>query len=288
LLLVLLLASGWLTIRSLGERIDRLEARLAQSSGPEDRASTSDAIAALRAEIERQSARLISLEAAGPPTSADPADAARLREEWERELDAMREEFAALRDGSPVRGDFADAAGTLPISPLRFSDLLLNGRVRQGSNPTAPSWAAEQALGPPDTEGLGDFPTAWASQQPDGGIEWLEVSFPQAVAADGIVIVESYNPGAVVKVEVAGPGEDWRTVWSGRDPSTEEANELYVALGDRREVDAVRVTLDTRVVPGWNEIDAVGLEVGGETVWGSESEASSVFGAQVPIIRLRE
>jgi len=280
--LVILLGALAVVVVRQGEEIDRIEARLARLSGPEDRELTHEAIAALRGQIEAVSGRLLSLESAGPPASDDPAAAARLREEWQEEIDALRDELAAVSGGGGGGGGEPSAPEPTRIfldngnGLLDFNRAL--GITRPGNNPDAPSWSENQALGEPDTEGQGDYPTAWASQAPDGGIEWLEIGFAEAVAAEGIVIVESYNPGAVVKVEVAGPGAGWRIVWSGRDPATAEQNEFAIPLDGRSSIDGVRITLDTRLVPGWNEIDAVGLEVGGRTVWGSEASASSTFG----------
>ncbi len=267
---------GWILLRQENE-LSRLESRLARLSGPEDRVRTSEEISALHAQIERQSARLHTLEQAGPPQTDDPEAVALWRVGWQAELASLRAELDSLRvnpSGSIPRPDGMEALRLDGFQLLPFTFPL------RGNNSEVPSWSADQALGPPDTEGLGDFPTAWASKLPDGGIEWLEVRFGAAIAPEGILVVESYHPGAVVKVEAAGPGRGWSSIWSGKDPSTEEANELYVGFSRGFEVDAVRVTLDTRLVQGWNEIDAVGLVVGDETIWGSESSASSTFGAQ--------
>lgn len=280
--LATLLAALAVVVVRQGEEIERIESRLARLSGPEDRALTHEAIAALRGQIETLSGKLIALESSGPPASDDPAAAERLRQEWQQEIDALRDELAVVRSGGAPDADEPDRillendASAL----LGFNRAL--AAIRPGNNPEAPSWSENQALGEPDTEGQGDFPTAWASQDPDGGIEWLEIGFAEAVAAHGVVIIESYNPGAVVKVETAGPGQGWRTVWSGRDPATAEKNEFAIPLDGRTAIDGVRITLDTRLVPGWNEIDAVGLEVGDRTVWGSEASASSTFGQTKP------
>jgi len=285
LLLILVVVVLGVALRRQEQRLDRIEARLARLSGPEDRALTQEAFSALRGQIETISGRLLALESAGPPASDDPAAAERLRAEWQREIDALREELAGMSGGGEFTAPEPDRILLDNGSTLFGLNRALGMAPPSGNNPDAPSWSEHQALGEPDTEGQGDFPTAWASQAPDGGIEWLEIGFAEAVAAEGIVIVESYNPGAVVKVEVAGPGSGWRAVWSGRDPTTSGMNEFSLPLDGRVAIDGVRITLDTRLVPGWNEIDAVGLEVGEFTVWGSEASASSTFGA--PQVRQR-
>lgn len=140
----------------------------------------------------------------------------------------------------------------------------------------APAWGAEQAAGPPDTEEAGDHRSAWASAEANAGPEWLEVDFEPAVAARAVIIRETYNPGAIVRVLVETEGE-WTTVWSGQQLSSEPLREFTVALPDRPTVSSVRVELDTRLVEGWNEIDAVGLDLGATIQWGTSARASTTY-----------
>ena len=65
------------------------------------------------------------------------------------------------------------------------------------------SWSASQVLGPPDAlPGGADSPSAWASTEADSRTEFLEVAFAGRHRMSAIEIVESYNPGAVSRVEL--------------------------------------------------------------------------------------
>jgi hypothetical protein len=147
--------------------------------------------------------------------------------------------------------------------------------------PGGPSWTPGQSAGPPDTASHGDFATAWASAAPDGGKEWLQLSYPNATEIKQVVIHESYNPGAVSRVLALMPDGSEQVLWEGTEsvatPGQKMDSVFEVPAGIRS--DRLRVELDTKRVPGWNEIDAVEL-VGsdGSRQWASESTASSFYG----------
>lgn len=121
-------------------------------------------------------------------------------------------------------------------------------------------WSAREACGPPDTEGAGDKTTAWASKEADGGDEWLELTYKSAVRPTRVRIHETFNPGAVVKIEALDTDKKWRVLWSGVDNTAEAPAYLDVQFDPPNFVTRViRVTLDSAGFPGWNEIDAVQL-----------------------------
>ena len=121
-------------------------------------------------------------------------------------------------------------------------------------------WCAEQACGEPDTEVAGDRPTAWASLEPDGGEEWLELTYKHAVRPTLIRIHETFNPGAVIKIEAKDADKKWQILWQGKD-TVEEAPAYFEVRIDppKFAVRAIRITIDSGGVEGWNEIDAVQL-----------------------------
>ena len=166
----------------------------------------------------------------------------------------------------------------------------------------------EQACGAPDTPKMGDHPTAWAPAAMDAGEEWLEVVFERPVEPVHVVIHESYNPGAVVRVvaildpgttsagdvppevrPVARPSGDHKEVvlWSGKaeaaQPGGDAPRVFTVSCASDTPVSRLRIHLDTSKVPGWNEIDAVAL-VGrdGSQQWAKHATASSSYGDHLP------
>ncbi len=123
----------------------------------------------------------------------------------------------------------------------------------------AAAWSANQATGAPNVEKYGDDGKAWAPKSQDGGIEWLDLTFPKAVFATEVRVRESCGSGAVIKVEVFDEKGAPRVVWAGNDP-TKELNYFPVKFDKTAyKTDRVKITLATNVVPGWNEIDAVQL-----------------------------
>jgi hypothetical protein len=126
---------------------------------------------------------------------------------------------------------------------------------------TADSWAATRALGAPDVYPAGgDNANAWASRDADAPTEFLEVGFDEPHRLRALDIFETYNPGAISHVEVITADGAHRAVYDAKArpmgvPSYKR--DIAFACTDQPVV-AVKVTLDSGAVPGWNEIDAIG------------------------------
>lgn len=160
-----------------------------------------------------------------------------------------------------------------PAQPVPF---------RPGMRP----WGPEQATGAPDTEQAGDVPTAWASLDPDGGVEWLQADFDQAVTMSEVRIRESFNPGAVSKVVAILQDGKERVLWEGLDPTVDAPADFPVRVNGDIVSKSVKIYLDTTRREGWNEIDAVEL-VGkdGKRQWASHASASSTYAERAaPIV----
>jgi len=124
-------------------------------------------------------------------------------------------------------------------------------------------WGFIQAIGEPDTMTCGDFSTAWASET-TGERAILTVEFEQAVIPVAINIHQSFNPGAIVQVDVGNsanrnrvlPLEDSADA-VGNTPCpgvfTVDASAVSVPI------DFVVIYLDQAEIASWNEIDAVEL-----------------------------
>ena len=125
------------------------------------------------------------------------------------------------------------------------------------------SWSASQATGKPDTATAGDIETAWAPSIANGGEEWLELTYFHAVYPSVIRIHETYCPGAVIKVEVRDPEGELQVLWEGKDPTDKAPTFFEVEIPEEKvgkfRTKEVRITLDTKKVTGFNEIDAVEL-----------------------------
>lgn len=123
------------------------------------------------------------------------------------------------------------------------------------------NYNALQATGEPNTPLAGDYPTAWASKEADGGDETLELSYEALVAPVAIHIYESNAPGAVVKIEAFNAeSEEWALLWEGNEPTDAPSRIFSPELASTDfATDRIRLTLDSANVMGWNEIDAVEL-----------------------------
>ena len=142
------------------------------------------------------------------------------------------------------------------------------------------SWGPEQAVGKPDTPGAGDIPTAWASATPDEQKEWLACEYEEPVRVAAIVVHETYNPGAVYKITAYDEAGDEQLAWEGEDPTPRgEARGVSVfPVKMDFPVMKIKIYIDSPAVPGWNEIDAVGLrDADGETAWAAKVTASSTY-----------
>lgn len=142
------------------------------------------------------------------------------------------------------------------------------------------AWGPEQATGPPDTHQAGDIQTAWASRTPDDQDEWLLLEYAEPVAAEAVLVYETYNPGALNRVTVFRLDGEEVEVWKGVDPTPRNSGKGVSEIKFRVpfKTNRVRIHLESTKVPGWNEIDAVGLRDGAGTVhWAVSADASSTY-----------
>ncbi|MFO8037448.1 MAG: hypothetical protein R6U57_12560 [Anaerolineales bacterium] len=126
----------------------------------------------------------------------------------------------------------------------------------------SPEWGAEKATGPPDAPGCGDYQYAWASTASDA-VDTLTLTYDTPVYPVEIVVVESFHPDQVVKVEVRTLAGEFLTIYESEPMQVDRPcpYQLTVPVPELEErIDGVRITVDQSVLGlGWNEIDAVQL-----------------------------
>jgi hypothetical protein len=141
-------------------------------------------------------------------------------------------------------------------------------------------WGPEQATGEPDTNMAGDIVTAWASQTPDGDDEWLTLEYAEPIQPTAVLVYETYNPGALVRVTAFRLDGEEVELWKGQDPTTPD-NEMGVSeipVKAKFKTNRIKLYIDSKSVPGWNEIDAVGLRDKDQKVsWAVAADASSTY-----------
>jgi tetratricopeptide (TPR) repeat protein len=125
------------------------------------------------------------------------------------------------------------------------------------------NYNARQATGAPNVPHYGDYGEAWASKTPDGREEWLKLTFATPVRATAVRVRQTYNPGAISKIEAFAADGRTAVVWSGKDPTAYAKNQIawFTATFEPPpfSVQTIKLTLDSVKVKGWNEIDAVQL-----------------------------
>lgn len=124
-------------------------------------------------------------------------------------------------------------------------------------------YGAVQALGEPDVfPDHADAADAWASATADGRREFLALGYHDPIHVAAVAIFETYNPGAVDRVEVRDSGTgQWVEVWSGTAAAQPAEARVFIVSFSLTTflVDGVRLELDSPAVAGWNEIDAVAM-----------------------------
>ncbi len=123
-------------------------------------------------------------------------------------------------------------------------------------------WDAGQVVGEPNTPECGDHTSAWATASSNEAAS-ITVMFANAVIATEINIYQTYNPGAIVSVELVLEGGDTVEVPDSADPvgNTDCPGVFTVDVAGLSDepVSGVIINLDQSLTGSWNEIDAVEL-----------------------------
>jgi ribosomal protein L31 len=125
------------------------------------------------------------------------------------------------------------------------------------------SWTADQMIGAPDVDTYGDNGKAWTSKEQEKGVEWVILNYEKPVNATEVRIRQTFNPGAIIKVELIDTKGKSHAVWEGLDKTKYDAVTIqyFKAKFDKTDykTKTVKITLATNSIPGWKEIDAVQL-----------------------------
>ena len=180
--------------------------------------------------------------------------------------------FAHSQVAEPA--DHGNSTSTIVVTP--------NATLELNAVEKEVPWSPQQVTGAPDTPNVGDYATAWAAARPDLQVEWLLLEYAEATDLHSARIYESYNPGAISKVVAV--AEDGREV--ALVPEVSEHGEWTSAFrplkGQPLRTRQVRIEINEPAIPGYNEIDAVGLKgADGKLQWAIKASASSYYGQAV-------
>jgi beta-lactamase regulating signal transducer with metallopeptidase domain len=188
------------------------------------------------------------------------------------------EEYDAYLTGQKTLGQLAQAATALNNRTPVTSEI--DQRLTELARIVKRSWGPEQVIGPPDTMNAGDQVTAWASLSQDAQEEWLICDFGKEVAASSVRIHETYNPGSLVRIMFLNGKDEETLAWEGEDPTPRDQPKgtSVIPISPDGKVKRIKLYFDSVAVPGWNEIDAVGLaDEDGTITWTAAATASSTF-----------
>lgn len=161
----------------------------------------------------------------------------------------------------PMASPVVAKAATGPADAAQPAQWAISARA--SSEYRATNYGAMQATEAPNVAKYGDNGRAWAAKAADQGEEWIKLTFARPVRATGVRVVQSFNPGAVVRIEVIDAAGVATTVWRGPDATNYTRNEVGVLAVDfpatASPVARVKIVLNEKAVAGWNEIDAVQL-----------------------------
>jgi hypothetical protein len=132
-----------------------------------------------------------------------------------------------------------------------------------GNHEGKDSWTPAQMVGAPDVEKYGDDGRAWTSLEAEKGVEWVELTYGKAINASEIRIRQTYNPGAIIKIELIDEKGKSHIVWEGLDKTKYEPEKIQYFITKFEKTDyktkKIKITLANNSIPGWKEIDAVQL-----------------------------
>lgn len=127
-------------------------------------------------------------------------------------------------------------------------------------------FGASQAVGPPNVLPAGRVsPVAWCPARENARQdEWVKVGFSTPLYGNYVTIHESLNPGAITHIYAYNAFGEELLVYEnlGNQGNGSKSRLLTVEIVNTGfEIAALKLVLSTVDIPGWNQIDAVGLSL---------------------------
>src|SRR5262249_44759445 len=120
-----------------------------------------------------------------------------------------------------------------------------------------------------------------------GDDEWLMMEYAEPIVPKAVMVYETYNPGALVRVTAFRLDGEEVEVWKGKDPTgtDKQMGISVVPVKVNFKTNRIKIYLASKEVPGWNEIDAVGVrDAAGKTHWATSADASSTYAQERPVV----
>lgn len=123
---------------------------------------------------------------------------------------------------------------------------------------------ANQALGKPSKlPATGYSNAAWCPLNKNNGYEFIQVGFQKPQFIRQVAVGENANPGSIQRIVVYGTGTDSLEVYFNANPGPLEGipGRLFTTVFPKTPfpVHSVKIELDTKAVPEFNQIDCIGI-----------------------------
>jgi outer membrane protein OmpA-like peptidoglycan-associated protein len=137
---------------------------------------------------------------------------------------------------------------------------------------TSGAYSASQVLGKPNSLSFKNTtsPVAWAAKNdgddaPAGQVEVIRVGFKNSLIARQAAIFENFNAGAIIEVIIFSESGQSDTIYSTRAVApVASPNILSIPITAGFAVSELEVHIHTGKIPGWNQIDAIGISTSSE------------------------
>lgn len=149
-------------------------------------------------------------------------------------------------------------------SQIYWADTVISVSSEYSSNTNIKAYTAQQTLYSPNAmpETSTFFETSWSPSQENSGTEFIHVGFKNPIRANKLIICEPVNPGSIVSIDFFDAKNNKLFNLTDRNgfKRTHNTNVLVLPFQLSKElISQVKLTLNTSLVRGYNQIDAIGL-----------------------------
>jgi outer membrane protein OmpA-like peptidoglycan-associated protein len=129
--------------------------------------------------------------------------------------------------------------------------------------PQTNQYRAVQVLGKPNKlPAIGQSPVAWSPErQSNPDSEWIKVGFEKPMNIEQVVVAENFNPGSITHVYVYDISDKEYLIYRNLNvaPLTIGGRMFQIFQKTDFPVASVKIVMNTSKVPGFNQIDAIGI-----------------------------
>lgn len=124
-------------------------------------------------------------------------------------------------------------------------------------------YRATQLLGKPNKLPQAESgASAWRPAQPDAGEEWVKVGFETPMEIRQVVIAENFGAGCVTNVVAYDTQNKEYSLYKSKPETSKRGagmHRIWLPQLTAFKVSAIKVVVNTKLVAGWNELDAIGI-----------------------------